>query len=63
MSPEELKKGMELSTEIRNLATKTAEFVKEDGGDLPSLLVFMAAGEMFERIQDSMMESIRKDIK
>lgn len=63
MNPEQLEKGLKLSTEIQNLATKAVEFVKEEGGGLPSLLVLMAAGGMATRIKDLMMESIRKDVK
>lgn len=63
MNPEQLEKGLKLSTEIQNLATKAVEFVKEEGGNLPSLLVLMAAGDMAKRIKDLMMESIRKDVK
>lgn len=62
-TPEQLEKGLKLSTEIQNLATKAVEFVKEEGGGLPSLLVLMAAGGMATRIKDLMMESVRKDVK
>lgn len=62
-TPEQLEKGLKLSTEIQNLATKAVEFVKEEGGNMPSLLVFMAAGDMAKRLKDLMMESIRKDVK
>lgn len=63
MNPELLKKGLELSTEINNIKTKAVAFVKEEGGNMPSLLVFMAAGEMSKELHDLMMESVRKDIK
>lgn len=63
MNPELLKKGLELSTEINNLKTKAVAFVKEEGGNMPSLLVLMAAGEMSKELYDLMMESVRKDIK
>lgn len=63
MNPELLKKGLELSTEINNLKTKAVAFVKEEGGNMPSLLVLMAAGEMSKELHNLMMESVRKDIK
>ena len=63
IKPEQLEKGLKLSTEIHNLATKAVEFVKEEGGNMTSLLVLMAAGEMSKELYDLMMESVRKDIK
>ena len=63
MNTKLLEKGLELSTEINNLKTKAVAFVKEAGGNLPSLLVLMAASDMAQRIKDLMMESIRKDVK
>ena len=63
MNPKLLKKGLELSTEINNLKTKAVAFVKEEGGNMPSLLVLMAAGEMSKELHNLMMESVRKDIK
>lgn len=63
MKPEQLEKGMKLSVEIQNLATKAVEFIKEEGGGFPSLLVFMAACDMSKQINDLMMESVRKDVK
>ena len=63
MNPELLKKGLELSTEINNLKTKAVAFVKEEGGNMPSLLVLVAAGEMSKELNDLIMESLRKYIK
>ena len=63
MNPELFKKGLELSTEIQNLKTKAVAFIKEEGCNMPSLLVLMAAGEMSKELYDLMMESVRKDIK
>ena len=63
MEPEQLEKGMKLSMEIQILATKAVEFVKEEGGNFPSLLVIMAASDMHKRLHDLMMESARKNVK
>ena len=63
MNPELLKKGLELSTEINNLKTKAVAFIKEEGGNMPSLLILMASGEMSKELHDLMMESVRKDVK
>ena len=54
---------MKLSTEIQNLATKAVKFVKEEGCNLPSLLVLVAASDMSKQLYDLMMESARKDVK
>lgn len=63
MNPVQLEKGMKLSFEIKNLATKAVEFVKEEGGNLPSLLVMIAATDMSKQIYGLIMQSVRKDIK
>lgn len=63
MDPELLKKGLELSTEINNLKTKAVAFVKEEGGNMPSLLVMIAASDMSKQIFNLLMESARKDVK
>ena len=63
MNPEQLEKGLKLSTEIQNLATKAVEFVKEEGGNMPSLLVLMAATGMSKQIFNLMLGRARKDVK
>lgn len=63
MIPEQLEKGLKLSTEISNLTTKAVEFIKEEGGNLPSLLVLIVAGDMANQIKNLMMESARKNVK
>ena len=63
MEQEQLEKGLKLSTEIQNLATKAVEFVKEEGGGVPSLLVLMAACSMSNQLHNLMMESVRKNVK
>ena len=63
MQPELLEKGLKLSMEINNLTTKAVEFVKEEGGNVPSILVLIAAAYMSKKIHNLIMESIRKDIK
>lgn len=63
MTTGQLEKGMKLSMEIQTLATKAVEFIKEEGGNMPSLLVSIAATNMANQIFDLMMGRARKYIK
>lgn len=63
MNPEQLEKGLKLSTEIQNLATKAVEFVKEEGGNMSSLLVMIAATNMSKQIFDLLMVRAGKIVK